>query len=107
MLLLVHLLNAQILVKCHLTKICDSGRNQLQLLIFSDTDTSLATLSDVVRSVKNLKDEAERLETVLSKTDRDLDQEKGKLKSFIDKIQKELHMGESAYFNTMGYSYLT
>ena len=64
----------------------------------SDVDTSLVTISDVVKSVKNLKEEAERMETILNKTDRELDVEKGKLKSFIDKIQRELHIGESAHF---------
>ena len=47
-----------------------------------------------MRSVKRLKEEAERLESFVAATDRKAEAEKSKLKSFINKVRKELHLGE-------------
>ncbi len=53
------------------------------------------TLSEVLKSAKDLKDSAERLEAKLNQTDREVALEQGKLKSLISKIQEELHIGKS------------
>ena len=62
-------------------------------------DSSLVTLSDVLRSVKKLKEETERLESKLNQTDRQVQIEKAKLNSFIAKIQQELLMGKKHLLN--------
>ena len=56
------------------------------------------TLSEVLKSAKDLKDSAERLEMKLNQTDRQVALEQGKLKSLISKIQEELHIGKSSHF---------
>ena len=59
----------------------------------------MVTLSDVLRSVKKLKEETERLESKLNQTDRQVQIEKAKLNSFIAKIQQELLMGKKHLLN--------
>ena len=68
-------------------------------VLFSEMDSSLVTLSDVLRSVKKLKEETERLESKLNQTDRQVQIEKAKLNSFIAKIQQELLMGKKHFLN--------
>jgi hypothetical protein len=59
----------------------------------------LSTLTDVLASVKKLKEEADRLEVSVARTNRSVDVEKTKLKSFIEKIRKELRLGASDFFD--------
>ena len=47
-----------------------------------------------MRSVKRLKEDAERLESFVPATDQKAEAEKSKLKSFINKVRKELHLGK-------------
>lgn len=56
-------------------------------------DTSLSTMSDVLKSTKHLRAEAERLEKGIVKSNAVVNVEKAKLKSVIAKIQKQLHIG--------------
>ncbi len=65
----------------------------------ADIDGSLSTLTDVLSSVKKLKEEADRLEVSVARTNRSVDVEKTKLKSFIEKIRKELRLGASYFFD--------
>ena len=68
------------------------------LSLWLDTESTLVTLSEVLKSAKDLKDSAERLEMKLNQTDRQVALEQGKLKSLISKIQEELHIGKSSHF---------
>ena len=73
------------------------------------------TLSEVLKSAKDLKDSAERLETKLNQTDRQVALEQGKLKSLISKIQEELHIGKlltpfyenSSFHRVKGFTWVT
>ncbi len=65
----------------------------ISFFLWLDTESTLVTLSEVLKSAKDLKDSAEKLETKLNQTDRLVSLEQGKLKSLISKFQEELHIG--------------